>query len=539
VTAQRITGVVRDSATGEPLTTAVVSVLDSTGKLYTRNISDGAGRFSLARLIGSRLSVIRIGYAPRELSLNATDSIITVSMRAIPAALSAVTAKSRRVCPGDREGGEALALWEQVRAALLAAVLSRELNSPRIGLISFKRTREPLRKQIDDETTESKFVVADRPYVAARPAWAFASDGYMREEAGGERIYYAPDEGVMLDESFASTHCLNVVSGTGEHKGDVGLGFDPIESDGHDTLVDVKGVLWVDRAARSLRSLDFEYTGLERLAKGSGGELTFRVMPTGATMVQRWLIHSAILATDLEQTAGGLARRQPPRSDRSNVRLLGYQETGGEVASAEWKNGIKWRAPFPQFQGIVLDSAKRPVRGAVVRLVNRSFDDSLVTDSNGEFNFPPVERGSYRLFVADSLFSVYGASTAPPRSMVLMDDTDVTLWLPSRDEMLRFACQNGERYAPGTAVILGRVLGSDGEPATNVHVDVSWRGRSSTDVKRQANTDDGGHFVICGAELNGAIDLSSNTRRESASVHLDVLKDDVTGITLILKRRPH
>ena len=545
--AQRISGAVRDSTTGEAVTGAVVSVLDSSGVLVTRNISDATGHFSLGRYGESaRLTVIRIGYAPREIRLGAADSVVTVLMRAIPAALSAVTATSQRVCPGDRagEGGQALALWEQVRSALLASVLARQLNAPRIGLMSFTRTREPVRRAIEDETRESKFIVADRPYVAARPAWVFAYDGYMHEEPGGDRTYYAPDEGVMLDETFVSTHCLRAVNGTAAHKDDVGLGFDPIETDGRDTLIDVKGVLWVDRSLRALRSLEFEYTGLERLARGSGGELTFRVMPNGASMVQRWLIHSAILATDLENTAGGVVRRLPPRADRSNVRLLGYQETGGEVALAEWSNGLKWRAQFPQFRGIVVDSAERPVSGAVVRLVNFTFDDSLITDSIGRFNFPPLMLGYYRLFVSDSLLASYGFTGALPRSLVLgPDDETVTLRLRSRRDLLRVACGRDATYVPGTAVILGRVLGSDGEPATDVHVDAAWRrpkpGESPVDVKRGANTDAEGRFVICGAAMDGGVDVNTSTRRQSAGIHLESLKSDVTGITLVLKPRPH
>lgn len=538
--AQRISGVVRDSLTGERLTSAVVSVLDSTGKLVTRNISDTAGQFSLARLRESeRLTVIRIGYAPREIRLG-TDTVITVSMHAIPATLSTVTATGRRVCPGDRDGGPALALWEQVRSALLAAVLARELNAPRIGLMSFTRTREPLLKRIEDESRESKFVVADRPYVAARPPWAFANDGYMREQLGGDRVYYAPDEAVLLDESFASTHCMHTVNGSGDHAGDVGLGFDPIESDGRDTLVDIKGVLWVDRALRGLRSLDFEYTGLERLARGSGGQLIFRVMPNGAPMIQRWSIHSMILATDIEQDGAGFVRRMPPRPERNNVRLLGYQETGGEVGFAEWRNGLTWRGPYPQVRGVVVDSTKRPVSGAWVRLESRTFDDSLVTDSSGRFNFPPLLPGVYRLYVADSLLAAYGIATAFPRQIVLgPEDTEMLLSLRSLSEMLRSACPRGESYAPGMAVILGRVVGADGEPATDVRVDASWRGASSTDVKRGASTNDDGHFVICGAELHREVDLSTGTRRQSASIHLDALKSDVTAVTLVLKPRPH
>jgi hypothetical protein len=286
--AQRPLGTIRDQTSRQPVAGAVVSFVDSTGRFLSRTISDSAGHFVVQHFDQpARLTVLRIGYRPLELPVGDTDSAIVVLMQPIPAALATVTARSRRVCPGDRDGGQALELWEQARAALLASWLARELSVSRIGLISYTRTLDPINKHVEDETRESKFVVGDRPYVSARPAWALARDGYMREDVGGERTYFAPDESVMLDESFAATHCLYAMNGTGQHGTDVGIGFEPIIDDARDTLVDVRGTLWIDHDIRALRSLDFEYTGLERIANGTRGQLIFRVMPNGAPMIQR------------------------------------------------------------------------------------------------------------------------------------------------------------------------------------------------------------------------------------------------------------
>ena len=306
------------------------------------------------RLAGSaRLSIIRIGYLPRDVPLGPLDSGITVSMRPIPALLSTVTAKGRRVCPGDKDGGQALELWEQARAALLAGLLARQLNAPRISLISFTRDREPIRKRIEEETHDAKFVVADRPYVAARPAWAFAEHGYMQEAVGGERTYFAPDESVLLDETFAGTHCMHVVAGTREHGGDVGIGFEPVELDGRDTLVDIKGVLWMDRKTPALRSLEFEYTGLEsigawkRRATRISGDAERRahhsalVHPLGRSRDgrggdgQRHRATSSAAAGSHER-----ARARLPRSRRRGV--VGAVEPTGRVGVVHFPDSSAW-----------------------------------------------------------------------------------------------------------------------------------------------------------------------------------------------------
>ena len=117
--------------------------------------------------------------------------------------------------------------------------------------MSFARTREPIRKRITHEDVTTKDVVVDRSYVAARPAWAFAADGYMREERGGERIYYAPDDETLLDPTFAGTHCLHVQRADRAHRDQIGIAFDPVETSDRDTLVDARRALAIAPTRRS------------------------------------------------------------------------------------------------------------------------------------------------------------------------------------------------------------------------------------------------------------------------------------------------
>src|SRR6185503_13563661 len=116
-----------------------------------------------------------------------------------------------------------------------------------------------------------------RPFIAAASSAEFAATGYMREDAsGGDRTFFAPDADVLLDESFATSHCFHLQPSDAAHPEQVGLAFTPARN--RETVVDVRGVIWMDRATPALRSLDFRYTELEpaNTNAGAGGHMEFR-----------------------------------------------------------------------------------------------------------------------------------------------------------------------------------------------------------------------------------------------------------------------
>src|SRR5512141_1301066 len=101
--AQRVHGVLRDSTSAEPLSGAVVSVVDSSGAVTARSVADGAGTFALdAGPRTARLRFIRIGYAPTELQLpggrSPGDASVNVFMLRIPPILSTVKVSGSELC---------------------------------------------------------------------------------------------------------------------------------------------------------------------------------------------------------------------------------------------------------------------------------------------------------------------------------------------------------------------------------------------------------------------------------------------------------
>jgi hypothetical protein len=537
--AQRVSGVVRDSISDMPVGGAVVWLSDSTGASVARSIGDQSGAFTVLRALGAtRIHVVRIGYRPHDAPLPSAESGILIRLEAIPAFLTAVEASNRRMCPGDAASLKGFELWEQARAALLASVVAREAHPPRIRLISFARTRDPVLDKVKDEQTTVKEMLVERSYVAAQPAWAFAYRGYMREESAGERVYYAPDNETLLDPSFAGTHCLQMARNDRHHPDQVGIAFEPVDDPERDTLVDVSGVLWLDRKTPALKSLEFRYTNLEPDARESGGEIFFRVMPNGASMIERWMIHTALLAVDMNSRDNRPQRAPLPRPLRRNVYKIGVREVGGEVASVHWKDGSTWHGPLPRITGVLTEGGGIPVAGARVWMAKTR--DTVITDADGRFELPYVLPGVYAVLASDSTFAPSGLSRSSHYWVYLERGRpeDIKLFLHPRSVILQQLCQ-AQTYSAGTGVVIGQVLGTGGMPLANAKIDV-WRRITSGNVELYHQEGGGtagadGRFVICGTPLDEALRIRASGTRESAEIIIDKWKDEVFMATLVVR----
>lgn len=537
--AQVVRGSVREIAHGVPVGGAVVWLSDSTGAMVSRSITDSGGAFVLPRLRGvTRFNVVRIGFRPREMPIAGADSILDVRLEAVPAQLEGVRVYAGRGCPRDRQGLAAFELWEQARAALLATLVSREMHSPRIRLIASERTREPVLGRVTQQQTSTKEVVIDRSYVAARPAWAFASDGYMLEGAGKDRTFFAPDSETLLDPSFAAMHCLTVAPADARHPGQVGVAFEPVSE--RDTVVDIRGVLWIDRAVPALRSLEFRYTGLEPIARESGGEITFLLMPNGVAMIQRWNIRTMMIAMDADERYDRVQRSLPPRSQRRNTRNIGMREVSGEVASVHWRDGSAWFGRLPRIGGIVTDSAGRPVAGARVWMMESG--DTVTSGADGRFLLPPVLPTIRAVLASDSTFALAGLARTAHYWVSLDRDTlrrsEIRLQMHPRSLVLDQLCR-GQAYRSGTGVILGRAVTSTGTVMPNAQIDL-WRQVKSAKVELFRNEPGGlaggdGRFVICGVPLDQKLRIRVSGGGEAGEILIERWTEEVYAATIVGK----
>jgi hypothetical protein len=518
--AQRVHGVVRDSASAQPVPGAVVSLMDAAGHVNVRTIADEAGRYALtATAAVTRVQVVRIGFRPAEAALPPLDALgdvaVDITMRRIPAMLESVRVSDQTLCPGSANHGDAFTLWEQARAALLATIVAREAKPARVKMLTYQRVIYPGGTKIARQTVHAHSGVSSRPFTASRDASDFAATGYMEEGPDG-RLFSAPDADVLLDESFAATHCLRVVVGDGDHRDQVGLGFDPTK--GREDLVDVSGVLWIDRADPVLRTLEYHYTGLEPAAmrEHAGGLLVFRAMSNGVVFIERWYIRMAALNDYMLpwQRAG------TPRSDRGDLRVVEVEEAGGEVAEAAWPDGLRYQATLGNVSGRVVEAdSKRPVVGARVALTDAG-EFSATTDTTGRFSLSQILPGPYLMWARDTTLAQYGVvRTANAHLDVERGGTsEATLEFAPFIELVTPVCE-GQRMPRGSAIYLGRVATVEGSLVSAVPVTVGWQDDSTLarrlpgvageapdiPVRRTVVSDSTGHFHVCGVPRGRAV----------------------------------
>lgn len=538
--AQQARGVVVDSAAGAPVPGAVVMALDSAGAARARTITGTDGRFSVALPPrAAALRVIRIGYSPRTVALVPDQpGLLRVSMARLPAMLNTVRVSGRELCPGSTERGAAFDLWEQARAGLLAAVVTREAKAADATMIVFDRTVSPGDELVERMRVQTKSGRTTRPFVSPEPAAAFAQHGYMREAEDRSREFAAPDADVLLDESFASVHCFHLQQADAAHPGQIGLAFTPIPA--HDTLVDVQGVIWMDRAQPALRSLDYQYTSLEPAARaaGAGGVIDFRSMPNGVSFIDRWDMRLPALSEERsrERTVRDPAQFRQRRGTDYAAHVSAIYETGGQVLSARWSDGVSWRATRTGITGRITNDG-RPAPGAVVSL--RGTDYRATANERGEFTLDRVIPGTYTLVATDTALIDYVDERRSERTIHVLPDTlmPVSLELPRMASMLERLC-HGQDMPKESAILLGQIVNEQGQPDPMVHIRATWAANFNNgapvtpgaDVRingasQETDPDDQGRFSICGVVTQRPIHIRASRGRAYSDTTISVPPD--------------
>jgi len=520
--AQQVRGVVRDSSLAAPLPGAVVTLLDSAGASVSRVISDASGSFVLTKTARAvRLRVVRIGYRPQVIGLPAGPNTVEIAMARLPPMLAAVRVTDSELCPGANASANAVELWEQAKAGLLATVVARETKPAKMQALTYKRITTTTDERVTQQSTELTSGYSNRPFVAPAEASFFARRGFMQEDAAG-RLYSAPDADVLLDEDFAATHCFHIEGADTEHPDQIGLAFAPAR--GRDALVDVAGVIWIDRIAPQLRTLDFLYTGLEPAATRarSGGHIEFRTMENGLTFIERWRLRLATLlvAERSRDVASGIPNE---RRNRADFRVADLRESGGVVLAARWPDGTDWRDSLSGLTGSVVQlHLPISIPAALVSLSGASAETQ--TSANGSFELSPVVPGRYTVVVTDTTLAEYAA----PRSTKLTADivrgrlTTIRVELPPLVDVIRDVCRE-QRMPRGTSIIIGRVIlpgaarpsgrvlarwqanYNNGSPVTSENG--VGRAVAVNGAEQRVDLDDEGHFVVCGVARERPIHL--------------------------------
>ncbi len=352
--AQRVSGTVRDEA-GAPVRAAIVSAFsgkDTAAVTLTR--TDGGFQLALPRK-DLTLLVRAIGLQPVRISLRAgIDSVVSVRMTRIVFRLAAVSVREFTSCAKTQTGtANIYDVWQEVTTALENTRLVRDSKQRVFDYIMYQRMTDAETGKVRVLRNDSSSWRSTRPFKVTPPK-ELASRGYVVEDFKGMRgsepslLYRAPDEMVLLDETFQTTHCFWASHGDGANQGMIGVYFMPVSGI---KINDIRGVFWIDSTSYELKRLDYIYTQIvpppppQRNAGAAstatidsaadtvqargvepglrnpepGGILLFARLPDGTFIIPDWCIY-------LNDT---WPRRAVPGEPLKQPRML--HETGGTV----------------------------------------------------------------------------------------------------------------------------------------------------------------------------------------------------------------
>ena len=523
--AQSLRGAVRDSAGHQPIVGAVVMLLDSSGTVLSRNISDERGQYRIALTDAARSArVVRIGFQPRAMPLPSTPdraAAFDVGMVRVSTMLTAVRILARSDCPRRRDDTAALGLWEQARAGLLATVVAREANPASMELLVFDRRLEHFSDRITHFSVDLRTADrADNSFFASFSAKAFVNSGFATD-SDGTQLLFGPDADVLLDEAFATAYCFRLAEPLPARPRQVGLAFAPARRERD--RVDIDGTLWVDTAARALTDIEFRYIGMPRYSDSfkPGGRISFRQMPNGIVLVDRWQLRGVGPGKDT----------RPDAADSIKLKQLAPMEFGGELARATWPHGLTWHASLGSVRIHAATSAGQAAAGTVIALRETHYRG--IADANGDALIDDLLPGPYWLQIADPRLAELGIAIPTTTTFVAVRDSTVrtTVRVPTAEEYVTGRCVDAHQWNAGASwVILGRIVTSDGESVNGARVSyaiqrgpVEWSSLNETYF-----TASDGIFQECNQGLNVGSTVRLRVQRRG-------LADVDTTVTLAAK----
>lgn len=522
--AQTILGTT-SSTEGEQLGGVFVQLLDANRRPVVARLSDKEGRFLLAgpRPGEYRIRAELIGHDPVELGPFAVGAgdVLVRELRLTPVAigLQAIEVVAERRCRTRADTDPDLRpLWEEARRTLrLSAWSARELME--FDVVLYERDLDT-DLQLRSHQREDRTGFGARPFETLEPD-VLRDHGYTRSDSSGT-TYYAPDEEVLLSDTFVDTHCFQARRGSDDTAGLLGLSFRPVRTSEN---VDIQGTLWLDPVTSELRFLEYRYVGkgLPFRTAEAGGRLDFERLTGGATIIRRWRIRVPVAAAPGSSGTRWFGRGRPV--------LTGFREYGAEVVTVrERHREARLARRSGVISGVVRGPAGEPLGGAVVYLSGSSH--ATPADEAGRFvlEAPP---GRHELAVDHPLLrrlDAYGAAMV----LEVAPDQVVSAVAPIAPipTILARRCPD----APGASLVYGRVTRLD-EPAVGQSVVVEVRSEpppgearapspEAAPVAVTSRTDGEGWYVACGVPPGRGLRVSAKARGGASGAARGELPDD-------------
>ena len=510
--AQTFHGTIRDSTSHQPITGAVFMLLDSSGVMLGRRITDEHGAYGITATGAARWArVVRIGYRPREIRLPAAadeTARFDVAMLPVPTMLAAVSVRDQSRCPKRSDRAAALGLWEQARAGLLATIVARETNTASVYRLGFERTFDGASNKITRFFVRADSATgAGQSFNASRSAKAFIATGFASDSAGDQSLY-GPDADVLLDEAFGEGYCFRLAGKVKSRPTQVGLSFSPVYDNRRRGRIDIDGTLWVDTAARAIRDIEYRYVGMPRATDEyyPGGQVFFRQMPNGTVMIDRWYIRGVGARQDTADVGG----------EQTVQTWLFGNESGGELARAVWPDGQSWHASLGSLRVRAVTAEGFPARAATIALPGTPYHGTA--DANGEVRIGDLEPGPYSINILSPPLTDIGIVIPTALKFVAARDSTfrATLKVPTAADWVSNRCIADRQWDVRDSVfVVGRVVTPRGSPVDNVKVEFAFRNIHGiwTLLQNFYTTGTDGGFQSCSYEY-----LIGDTVRVLASV---------------------
>jgi hypothetical protein len=470
-------------------------------------------------------------------------------MRPLGSRMRPIAVRASAVCPKRGDQREALATWTAVTDALAAMVVASaaENQTASVKQIIFDRFLDRRGQRVIRQSSHRVTTGNVAPIRAARNPAVFATEGYV-DRTPNSVVYYGPDPDGLLHPTFAATHCLSIRVDARRHPGEIGVAFAPVR--GRDSIPDIAGVLWLTRTPLALRSLEFEYRGVDQaiLDARAGGRLQFETLTNGVPIISYWHIRSPRLA---HLPAGRVVGGRP--LVESAVPIVGeLHESGGLIAAGTLVDGTVWTAPLASLAGRILDSySDAAVPGAVVTL--DSTDVAAVSNVDGRFVFAQLLPGPYTMrvrdsvavprfradssgaLVADTILQQVVTRTATATVQARLDRVATTdMRLPWRAPVGGcLGAQEDERRF----VAVGQIVTTDSLPLGHAALHLSWPEPESRDLQTTIDTesDGDGQFVVCGVPASipivARVVAPSGRSYAGTMIVPDRLRDDRGGLS--------
>lgn len=422
--AQSVRGIVRDRTSQQPLPDALVALQplggDTASRLLRTVRTDQGGRFTISVSVPGTYQVLvrRVGMRPYTSAPFAANGSAEITQNveleafasSVGLALPEVAVRTVTPCRTTQVEAEQVAtLWSLAREALVEVDVTDAGAMSNAAVIRYVRRLDPQSLEIQQEEMQTfdRNDVRNDQFFRSPSADSLSEVGYWVTAAGGTTEFFGLDAASLLSEAFVRDHCFRLARNDSLSLQRVGLTFEPIPQ--RKTVrspPEILGTVWLSKSNYELQLLRFEWTRLPGGARSTnlGGEIEFGRVASGPVEVRRWTL----------RMPQDIIERQGSGDYVVRVQRLGIVEEGGLVLAPEDTTKVGTAV----LTGVVRDGERRPLSGAVVRLLGTSVQTA--TDSLGRYRLTGIRSGPAIAVAEHDSYAGFGLRVGETR--LLFDD---------------------------------------------------------------------------------------------------------------------